>query len=777
MASSPISFSSCANSRKSGKVPSGTLTFPNLNGNKNQLSQQSDESYDKYLQLDFGDTDRTSINPYQIKAELEQITREKIIELTGGNRHKLTIKTSSNEQTMKCLSITSICGKSCTISPHPKFTVCQGLIYLRNCEIEDMDEFKEHLQEQYKVTKVQKAEFIRAKKPGVTAYIVTFNMERTPYTIYIPGEVSDSVVYKFVSKPMMCNKCLQYGHTKKTCRKTRPTCKKCAEEGHEQGDCSNNFLKCAQCSGEHRAGHKECPKQVTEQKILDLVETEKITFQRARQLLYEAPSERPVITKPRFPTLFNCTLPTGIKRKLNPWIMEKAIQQHTGHKPVSCRGKSDDEDTFIVQISTEEESRLMSTFDKAGPHEVTTRVNETHATERGLVFIRGYDMIQDADGYIASLKQQYGIVKVEEATWIRTKNSNALILTFQREMPLYLSIPGENALTRVVEYKRQPLLCKKCLDYGHPQSVCRNNVRCTNCTSLDHSDSTCAEHVRCKHCHGSHRTGNKNCQEFKYEQEILLIQTRSRVSRAQAKIVYDRNNPNVRSLNYAAAVAQNSQNASTSSNSVPTITTATITATVQQPSVTSNASAVVLQGNKTTTRTNSNINFSDDESESATSQPFQPPQPESIPLPPTPNVPTISNRFDILNDEIENDPVMEDLNEYENSLKKRKSQTPPKSDKAPKKIFSEHTVSTSPAKPRETTSKSSHQGDNGGTKKKTYSKHPGFSRKWDGNSRDSSRSTSKARPSRSREQSGHREPGREGKDNNRKTDARPSKQR
>ena len=70
------------------------------------------------------------------------------------------------------------------------------------------------------------------------------------------------------------------------------------------------------------AGARDCVKQIQEQKILETVETEKVTFQRARQILTEKPVTRLATANLTvFPTLFDVTLPRGTKRKINPWLV------------------------------------------------------------------------------------------------------------------------------------------------------------------------------------------------------------------------------------------------------------------------------------------------------------------------------------------------------------------------------------------------------------------------------------------------------------------------
>ena len=111
--------------------------------------------------------------------------------------------------------------------------------------------------------------------------------------------------YRYCSVPfqvssMMCKKCQEYGHTLKGCRKTNYRCRKCS--------------KCHHCSEEHLAGFKGCLKQQEEQKILVIVEKEKVAFQRARQIATEKPINRTLGNNqtPTSPAQFDVTLPKNV---------------------------------------------------------------------------------------------------------------------------------------------------------------------------------------------------------------------------------------------------------------------------------------------------------------------------------------------------------------------------------------------------------------------------------------------------------------------------------
>ena len=63
----------------------------------------------------------------------------------------------------------------------------------------------------------------------------------------------------------------------------------------------------------------------------------------------------------------------------------------------------------------------------------------------------------------------YGLANVIEAPWMKKNNSKStpLILDFRGDIPEFIEIPGEQAETRVGEFKKMPMLCRNCQEYGY----------------------------------------------------------------------------------------------------------------------------------------------------------------------------------------------------------------------------------------------------------------------------------------------------------------------
>ena len=106
--------------------------------------------------------------------------------------------------------------QKCDNSFHRFLNRSKWFIYTQQFEF--YDEFKEHLLEA--CTEIHEAEvatFIKPRYEETTAILLTFNWMKTLYSPYIPRERADTIVYTYVDRPMICNKCFKYGNTKNRC--------------------------------------------------------------------------------------------------------------------------------------------------------------------------------------------------------------------------------------------------------------------------------------------------------------------------------------------------------------------------------------------------------------------------------------------------------------------------------------------------------------------------------------------------------------------------------
>ena len=122
-----------------------------------------------------------------------------------------------------------------------------------------MKNLRRKLKEEYSFIEIAVGEsFIKSWNLSTKAVLLTFNLQEQPYNIYIPGQPSDTAVYKYQEQPMICHNCDKYGHTKARCRQ-KTVCRNCGKDDHisDKTYKGSNELKCANCGEEHMAGNND----------------------------------------------------------------------------------------------------------------------------------------------------------------------------------------------------------------------------------------------------------------------------------------------------------------------------------------------------------------------------------------------------------------------------------------------------------------------------------------------------------------------------------------
>ena len=515
----------------------------------NWENTQMTKPFEKYLTMKFDINVKRSVNPYDVIEEIRKETRLEA-KVSTLNRTSFLIEAKNEEQSNKVTNIKKIKDYECTVEKYGRFNYVKGLIFLSEFEIEDLQEFKEGLQESYSVIEVEKASFIKSNS-GSTAYVITFNQEYLPFSIYIPGERQDTRVQPFDSRPMICNTCQLYGHTAKRCSKEK-VCKLCSESGHGKEECARNVeeFKCYHCSENHMVGSKVCQKQVREAELLRIQLQQKVPFRRALQIM-SGEQETSKQLRKDFAHIFDCKMAENDKKKFLPWMLEKCLTNYLGGKPKCIRSKT--KDTISIEIKTREEGEKIEQMKELNGCPVEIKPNNEREL-KALIYVKEYNML-DFDTYKKGLVAQFGLRDVVEASWIKTKDNRTkpLLLSLNgSEIPTYLDIPGEQERSRVYEYKKKPTMCQKCLEYGHRTKFCMKEMKCIKCYETTHKAEECQRELSgCYHCEGKHRTGSRMCSEYRYEEEIEAIQGRERVNRAQARLIFQ-SRTTIDRMNYAA---------------------------------------------------------------------------------------------------------------------------------------------------------------------------------------------------------------------------------
>ena len=201
-------------------------------------------------------------------------------------------------------------------------------------------------------------------------------------------------------------------------------------------------------------------------------------------------------------------------------------------------------------------SKLMLIKSMANQPYVVTLDNLFNACT-GLVYT--YINCEDITGFQEGVKREFGLIKVQLASWIKPRNMPAkpLILTFNRVLPEFIQIAREQGKTKVYPYIPSPLRCGKCQQYT--SKYCESDVVvCVKCC-LNHLTVVCKSlDLKCFHCSEAHETGtgSKLCHMEIMEREIKTIQTFRKTSRKQAIVLMQKANPEYQ-LHYSGAVSLN----------------------------------------------------------------------------------------------------------------------------------------------------------------------------------------------------------------------------
>lgn len=128
-------------------------------------------------------------------------------------------------------------------------------------------------------------------KPG-TSIKITFRATNIPTEIKL-FYVVKRVEY-FIPRPVLCNKCLRYGHIAKWCKSRETLCFNCSANTHAMGDTSCNRScehctksctpKCKHCTQntDHRTNSNTCPSMQTQLKIKEIMVKTKSTYAEAK---------------------------------------------------------------------------------------------------------------------------------------------------------------------------------------------------------------------------------------------------------------------------------------------------------------------------------------------------------------------------------------------------------------------------------------------------------------------------------------------------------------
>ena len=218
------------------------------------------------------------------------------------------------------------------------------------------------------------------------------------------------------------------------------------------------------------------------------------------------------------------------RRTICPFALKKTIVAAIGEpKSITPNGR----DKFLIETQNEEQSNMIAKIKQIDgtPCNVQIHYNMNHYL--GIIYLYEYD-IHNITRFEDGLRQKYPISEVKPPTWLKPRNPNAsaFLITFQlQNTPEQLRIPGER-ITKVYRYYNKPILCTNCISYGHTyKRYNKETPICARCASIGHSKLNCQQRIKCFSCKKYHYTGDRRCNEHKFQQCIIKIQTDQKIDR------------------------------------------------------------------------------------------------------------------------------------------------------------------------------------------------------------------------------------------------------
>ena len=185
------------------------------------FSSGASEDFTRFYFMEVPQAAKRAINPYTVEDKIVEISGTKPRRITS-SREGFVIEVSSEAQGEAICDIVEIGDIPSKVGPHNTYNSSKGLVYIYDFDVDDVELFEQFIKEEYNVISVIKAEFIKTRLASVTPLLITFNQEKTPSHLYIPGERKDTIVYPFNNKPKLCRQCWKYGHLKNGARMQKP---------------------------------------------------------------------------------------------------------------------------------------------------------------------------------------------------------------------------------------------------------------------------------------------------------------------------------------------------------------------------------------------------------------------------------------------------------------------------------------------------------------------------------------------------------------------------
>jgi hypothetical protein len=105
------------------------------------------QTYTRFFSITFEAGKKRLVTPYSIKNQITTVTGKPPKSITSNGRDSLTILVEDDMQSNKMKDITMIDDISCKTEKHPYFNQSKGIIYIREYDVDNIEEFRCDLME------------------------------------------------------------------------------------------------------------------------------------------------------------------------------------------------------------------------------------------------------------------------------------------------------------------------------------------------------------------------------------------------------------------------------------------------------------------------------------------------------------------------------------------------------------------------------------------------------------------------------------------------------
>ena len=263
----------------------------------------------------------------------------------------------------------------------------------------------------------------------------------------------------------------------------------------------------------------------------------------------ETPKNPILIRTPKSPMWL---VATAREDKYNYYKLSKHLQKMVGGIKTGNITRFGKGKILIHAKSTTQSLMLIHTNLQNDPMLKDIKPHYNFSYGRGVIFDR--DLYEFEENEILEMSQ-LSIFKIK-----KIPHTNMIILTFEDEnVPSHVIF--ENERVKVRPFHPRPLQCYNCFEYGHPSNMCKNTKICSNCSNPEHG--TCQLTSKCSNCSLDHKSTDKNCPEYKYEEAAIYKANAEHITIGYAKRLLGR------PPSYAGAVKSSSINTTGAQHSTP----------------------------------------------------------------------------------------------------------------------------------------------------------------------------------------------------------------